>query len=202
MTSAMQQPGLLRQRDDVSVVPPIEPSDASLIADAVHNPLRFEPIFERHFAVIYRCLRRRVGDDLAQEFTAETFSRAFAQRERFDANAASAVPWLFGIAGNVLRMHHRSETRRLRAWARVAAQPSLPDNSVDQVTERHTDPRVAAALATLSADQREVLLLHAWAELSDAEIAEALGVNAATVRSRLARARARAARVLTEETRP
>jgi hypothetical protein len=51
-------------------------------------------------------------------------------------------------------------------------------------------PRVAQALASLPAAQRDVLLLHAWGELSQQEIATAMGLPAATVRSRLGRARA------------
>ena len=50
-------------------------------------------------------------------------------------------------------------------------------------------PRVAQALASLPAAQRDVLLLHAWGGLSQQEIAVALGLPAATVRSRLGRAR-------------
>ena len=52
-------------------------------------------------------------------------------------------------------------------------------------------PALALALATLRSDERDVLLLFAWAELTYAEIAEALGVPVGTVRSRLSRARAR-----------
>ena len=50
-------------------------------------------------------------------------------------------------------------------------------------------PRVAQALASLPVAQRDVLLLHAWGGLSQQEIAVALGLPAATVRSRLGRAR-------------
>ena len=50
-------------------------------------------------------------------------------------------------------------------------------------------PRVAHALASLPAAQRDARLLHAWGELSQQEIAGALGLPAATVRSRLWRAR-------------
>jgi RNA polymerase sigma factor (sigma-70 family) len=51
-------------------------------------------------------------------------------------------------------------------------------------------PRIAEALAALNPEQREVLLLHAWAELSHEEIAAALGIANGTARSRLSRARA------------
>ena len=50
-------------------------------------------------------------------------------------------------------------------------------------------PRVARALASLPAEQRDVLLLHAWGGLPDEEVAVALGLPAGTVRSRLWRAR-------------
>ena len=58
--------------------------------------------------------------------------------------------------------------------------------------------RVAGALARLDDDQRDVLLLHAWGELSNQEIAHALSVPAGTVRSRLARARATLQRALAD----
>jgi RNA polymerase sigma-70 factor (ECF subfamily) len=51
-------------------------------------------------------------------------------------------------------------------------------------------PRIGAVLADIVAEQREVLLLHAWADLSHEEIASALDIPAGTVRSRLSRARA------------
>jgi len=50
-------------------------------------------------------------------------------------------------------------------------------------------PQLAQALGVLSQDQRDVLLLHAWADLSNEEIASALGVPTGTIRSRLSRAR-------------
>ena len=51
-------------------------------------------------------------------------------------------------------------------------------------------PRLARALGLLSQDQRDVLLLHAWADLSSEEIANIMSVPAGTIRSRLSRARA------------
>jgi RNA polymerase sigma-70 factor, ECF subfamily len=84
--------------------------------------------------------------------------------------------------------------RRLRAYARVVPDPAGPDVG-DGVAER-LDAAVAArraalAVADLPAEQREVLLLFAWAELDYAGIARALGVPPGTVRSRLHRARQR-----------
>lgn len=170
------------------------PSDREVILASRERPERFEAVFDRHAATIYRHLRRRVGSTLAEELAAETFARAFRARHRFDPRCESAVPWLFGIAANLLRMHRRVEERRLRAYARAAEcsvqySPSADsDHRIDALALR---PALADALASLPAGQREVLLLHAWARLSHEEIAAALEISAGTVRSRLHRARTR-----------
>ncbi|MGH3607045.1 MAG: RNA polymerase sigma factor, partial [Pseudonocardiaceae bacterium] len=66
----------------------------------------FEEVFERHVGALIRYLRLRVGDSLAEELAAETFVRAFQARGRFDAGRESALPWLYGIAANLIRTHH------------------------------------------------------------------------------------------------
>lgn len=72
----------------------------------------------------------------------------------------------------------------LRAYARTGVDP------VHAEDEPAADSReLAAALAELGRDEREILLLHAWAELTDAEIAAALDLPVGTVKSRLSRAR-------------
>jgi RNA polymerase sigma factor (sigma-70 family) len=89
--------------------------------------------------------------------------------------------------------------RQLRAYARVVPDPAAPDIG-DGVAERidaaAAGRRAALAVADLPAEQREVLLLVAWAELDYAGIASALGVPPGTVRSRLHRARQRLRRQL------
>lgn len=79
----------------------------------------------------------------------------------------------------------------LRAYARTGDDPVLAeeDVSLDRLAARALQPRLAAALADLRREERDVLLLHAWAELSDAEIADSLALPIGTVKSRLSRAR-------------
>lgn len=79
----------------------------------------------------------------------------------------------------------------LRAYARSGVDPVLTEEetSLDRLSAQAERPVVAAALAELRREEREVLLLHAWAELSDAEIATALSLPVGTVKSRLSRAR-------------
>jgi RNA polymerase sigma factor (sigma-70 family) len=142
----------------------------------------FEELFEDHFDAIYGYLARRVGPELARDLAAETFTRAYAGRKRFDPQRGEPRAWLFGIANNLLRHHYRDEERRLQALARV----DVPrDEAVSD------EPPVAEALSVLSREERDVLLLFAWADLSYEQIAEALALPIGTVRSRLNRARTR-----------
>jgi RNA polymerase sigma-70 factor (ECF subfamily) len=93
--------------------------------------------------------------------------------------------WLFGITTNLLRAHWREEQHLLLLEARIVAEPGPPTERDDDAFAGWVAPRLALALKVLSQDQRDALLLHAWADLSDQEIASALGVPAGTIRSRL-----------------
>jgi RNA polymerase sigma factor (sigma-70 family) len=161
------------------------PPDADAIRRSVAEPDSFGLVFDRHFQAVYAYAVRRVGEAVAEEVAAETFLRAFERRERYDAERADALPWLLGIATNVMRRHWRSERRRLAAYARTGiARPGEPPEVAGEVL---------AAVAALPRRQREVLLLWAWADLSYQDISVALGLPVGTVRSRLARARSRIA---------
>ncbi len=93
-------------------------------------------------------------------------------------------PWLYGIAANVMRHHWRKESRMLRAYARTGVDPVCAEDEPAEDTRE-----LAAALAELRRDEREILLLTAWAQLTDVEIAAALDLPIGTVKSRLSRAR-------------
>ena len=149
--------------------------------------------YEAYAADVYRYVARRLGDTLAADVTAETFRIAVQRAESFDATAAHPRAWLYGIATNVIRVHWRTEQRRLRAMERDAARtvrtldPLLDaDGRIDAVPELAA---VLALVAELSADDRDLLTLTAWEGCSYAETAAALGIPVGTVRSRLHRIR-------------
>jgi RNA polymerase sigma factor (sigma-70 family) len=180
---------------DAQGAAPAVRSDAAIIAASIGDPQAFTALFARHFDAIDRWLHRRVGTPLAEDLAAETFTRAFDHRERFDPAFADARPWLFGIAANLVHDHQRAELRRLRALARVerweAGSEDLAAGAVARADAALAGPAVAAALARLRAEERDVLLLVAWAGLEYDEVATATGVPIGTVRSRLHRARRR-----------
>jgi RNA polymerase sigma-70 factor (ECF subfamily) len=153
----------------------------------------FEAAFRQHFPLVYRFLSRRVGTAIAEDLAAETFATAYRRRASFEPGQGSLRSWLYGIAINLVRNHWRAERHLLELDARLVPEIDLSDSSdaIDQrVTAAFLAPRLAAALGLLTRDQRDVLLLFAWAELSHEEIAAALQIAPGTARSRLSRARA------------
>jgi RNA polymerase sigma factor (sigma-70 family) len=169
-------------------------SDAEAIALSLESPGAFAGVFARHHPAVHRYLARRLGADLADELAAETFAVAFARRGRYDSAFADARPWLFGIATKLAHRHWRREERELRAYARTGVDVTVP--SAEERVAARADSAVAgralaAALAGLTAKERDVLLLYAWEQLDQPEIAAALAISLGTVKSRLHRARTR-----------
>jgi RNA polymerase sigma factor (sigma-70 family) len=169
-----------------------ELSDAELIERSRREPDCFAAIFDRHAAEILRYVHARLGPDLAEDITAETFLAAFRRRDRYDTGRADARPWLYGIAVRLIGKHRRYETRYRRLLQAAPADRSTEDpgdRSADRVTAQQLRPRLAAVLDDLPGRDRELLLLVAWAGLSYAEAAQALGLTTGAVRSRLHRIR-------------
>jgi RNA polymerase sigma factor (sigma-70 family) len=167
-------------------------TDGEAIAASLTEPRAFGVVFERHFGVILRYLRRRLDDQPAEEATAQTFFVAFDERGRFDRERADARPWLFGIATNVARRHRRSEVRELRAVAALAGETTTADDGAEaKLDAERMRGALARCLADLPAEESDVLYLLVWAELDQPEIAAALEIPLGTVKSRLSRARKR-----------
>jgi RNA polymerase sigma factor (sigma-70 family) len=172
-------------------------SDRDLIEHSLEEPAAFEEIFDRHFTAVHRYVARRLSRYCADDVAAQVFCVAFDKRRQFVEQRPNCpvAPWLFGIATNLVRRHRRDERRQLRAYAKVGAEavaPDSPDDAADRLDARRAGPAMARALASLSADERDVLLLYALADLDYQGIAEALEIPIGTVRSRLFRARAHA----------
>ncbi|WP_246173218.1 RNA polymerase sigma factor [Arthrobacter gandavensis] len=152
----------------------------------------FGELYDRHAASVFRYAARRAGEFAADDVTGETFLVAWERLGSYDLNHPDARPWLFGIATNLLRRHHRTESRMLKSAAKAALRDAVPDES-ERVASR-TDAfvatgKIAAALKAMPAIDRDTLLLYAWGDLTYEGIAEALEVPVGTVRSRLNRAR-------------
>jgi RNA polymerase sigma-70 factor (ECF subfamily) len=168
-------------------------SDAEIVVRSMNAAEAFAALFDRHASAVHRYLARRIGQAVADDLLAQTFLVAFERRDAYDTDRTDARPWLYGIATNLLRRHHREEVRLFRALSRLSADPGNAGCHADRVAERvdagAVSRELAAALVGLKQPDRDVLLLYAWADLRYEEIARALDIPVGTVRSRLHRAR-------------
>jgi RNA polymerase sigma-70 factor (ECF subfamily) len=162
-------------------------SDAELIESSLVDARAFGVIFDRHFRAIFRFLRGRVGRQLAEDLASETFVVAFRRRASYDLSRDDARPWLYGIAVNLVREYRRAEERRLRACSRV---PADLGSALDEPNE-HLDPSVAAALLELTHEERNLILLLTWADLTYEQLGAALDLPVGTIRSRVSRVRSK-----------
>jgi RNA polymerase sigma factor (sigma-70 family) len=124
----------------------------------------------------------------------EVFIAALSTSSRVVAHdSGSALPWLYGIALNVLRKHFQ----KTRPAHEVASDPGMDWDAVDDRLDAWAERgRLWAALSALSDSDRELLLLVAWEGLTPTEAAAALDISQTVARSRLHRARSRAMRAL------
>lgn len=168
--------------------------DGVTMAASVHDRSRFVVIHDQYAEDIYAYCARRVGHQVAEDLVADVFLTAFKNRAQFNPEEKNARPWLYGIAANLLLKHHRAQTRQLTAYRKASQLAATSTEEDIEQVERHLDAARSVALITefltaLPTDDKEALLLYAWAGLSYPEIARALDIPLGTVRSRIHRAR-------------
>lgn len=177
--------------------------DAELIRAARSDAAAFGVLYERHALRVYRWCFRRL-EWAASDLTAETFAQAWLSRDRFrDEHGGSAVPWLLGIARNVLRETIRLDRVETRARERLGLPLDLAAEEGYGAVEERLSPRVAlaAAVEELPEHEREALELRVLGELPYDQVAERLAIQPAAARLRVSRALRRLALVTTREDR-
>lgn len=169
-------------------------TDAEVISSSWDNLEEFGVIFERHYDAVFAFVARRIYRREAADLTSAVFIKAIDLRRRYDTNRPDALPWLYGIARNVIG----DRFRRIRRSDRENFAVVSTWGATDQNSEAD-DRLVAAGIATelkeglgrLPASQREALMMSALEGLTYAEISRIQGVSPLTVGSRLTRARRR-----------
>jgi len=160
---------------------------------AAHDGAAFGELFERHSSAVYNhCFRRTGSWSTAEDLTSVVFLEAWRRRKEVQLYGDSVLPWLLAVANNATRNSNRSTRRHRRLLAKlVGASPSSRfDNDADQrIDDERAMTSILEKLSTLRIEEREILALCDWSNLSYAEAAAAIDVPIGTVRSRLSRAR-------------
>ncbi|MFF0389019.1 RNA polymerase sigma factor [Kitasatospora sp. NPDC004615] len=157
----------------------------------------FGVLFNEQHTAVLRYVRRRAGADSADDLAAEVFVVAW---RRWAEVPADPLPWLYGVARNVVANHLRGRGRAERLAARWEAEPLPP--APDVAEEVAARDGAHAAWARLGERDREVLALIAWECLGVRQAARSLGCNPATFSVQLLRARRRLRAALNESVSP
>jgi RNA polymerase sigma-70 factor, ECF subfamily len=168
----------------------VEPALAERDSETRSAPAAPKALFEELYrssrddvyAYVSGLLRDRSA---AEEVTATAFERAFRRWSRFDPERGSPRGWLFGIARNAAL----DELRRRGRHAEMVGEHIDPDapTGVDEAEAGLRRAALAAAVATLSPRERELVALKFFAGLSNSEIAAVIGVSESNAGTRLHR---------------
>lgn len=159
--------------------------DAETLARAQRGEREaFRALYERYADVVYAFVRRMLGDDAtAEDALQDTFMRVARSLSSFEPSGPAALStWILSLARRAALTPRRPPTATTTAREAEVAPAPVELGSVRR--------RLEEALGALSPEQREVFLLREMSQLAYDQIADAVGVDIGTVRSRLHRARA------------
>lgn len=165
-------------------------NDSELIAGArAGDRVAAHKLYERHAPRVYRLIYRSVGDEeMAREYTQDTFVRVFQRLDQYRGEAAFTT-WLHSVAMSMLFTGLRKVKRlrsRERELAMAEAHPA-PASSGDP----HLRDRLKNELERLPVRLRVPVVMHDVEGFTHREIAETLGIPEGTSKARLAEGRAR-----------
>jgi RNA polymerase sigma-70 factor (ECF subfamily) len=185
-------------------VPGPEPTDEALAARAAAgDEAAFEEIVTRYHARVFRLASRLTGNDAdAADVMQDTFLRAYRGLASF-RGASRFGTWLYRIATNAALAHRRARARRPSeslepylprfdgngAHAATPAELQVAARAEEVLDRRLLAEKARAGIERLPELYREAFVLRDLEELKTAEVADVLGLDPATVRQRVHRAR-------------
>jgi RNA polymerase sigma-70 factor, ECF subfamily len=160
-------------------------SDASLIGRLASDPTGdgLRTLYRRYGGELYGFALNALGDrGLAEEVVQDTFTNVWRNAERYDPERGSFRTWIYALARNrIVDLRRRASVRPSLAVPGTGEEPGAVDRALEDALLRW---QVAASLARLSPQHREVLRLAHFEALTMKEIAAALGLPLGTVKSR------------------
>ena len=151
-----------------------------------NEPQSFADAAEDHLGDVFAYLLYMTANrTAAEDLTGETFERALRSWRRFDPRRGTARSWLCQIARSVALDHLRSESRRRRREEQYVAGRALDERPP---FDNGLSPELEHGLRSLSAGEREVIVLRVVLELDGPTTARLLGVSPTACSTRLSRA--------------
>lgn len=195
-------PGWTGRRSPGPPGPSAPTTDAELLAAVPHDVAAYEAVYRRHVRRVtaFAAARCTSAEDVA-DVVAQTFVRLLGAAERYDPALGEPIAFVLGIARHVIGDLDRRTSRQRALVERLAGRDLLDDDDIERIEAAidaaRAAPRARQALAVVPPGERAVLGLVAEGH-SPTRAALELGITPGAARTRLARARRRARRHLTD----
>lgn len=154
--------------------------DQKLVQDAQQDPEKFGLLYDKYFDQIYRYVYRRVNDkETVQDLVSQSFYDALAHIKSFEWRGYPFSSWLYKIAHNNVLKWYREQSKGHKVNLDDIGE--LADLTVDQVRDasrKEKQLEVQMVIDQLDAEEREIIRLKFFEEVSNIEIAEIMGLSA------------------------
>jgi RNA polymerase sigma-70 factor, ECF subfamily len=149
------------------------------------DPEAFGLLYDEYVDQIFRYVYYKVGNFAdSQDLTGQTFLKAFENVDSYEMRDVAFSSWLYRIAHNLVVDYFRRESKRDNVP--IEEQPPQPDtrgNPVDKVLADLDSEHLYRAMRKLTHNQREVLVLKFIDNMSNAQVAEIMGISVGAVKS-------------------
>ena len=173
-----------------------------LQAAATGNANAFERLYDQTIGYVQALLRRMLPHGDIEDVVAELYFQAWRDAASFDADRGSAVTWLLTIARSraLDLLRHRKASPEVGGGEQTAVDTAPIDTAgpIDLLASLQANTRLHHALSQLSAQERWVLGLAYYRELSHREVSVATGLPLGSVKSLILRAQAKLRALLAE----
>lgn len=153
--------------------------DQKLVEEAKQNPEKFVLLYDKYFDQIYRYVYRRVSNgDVAHDLVSQTFYDALSHLKNYEWRGYPFSSWLYKIAhNNVLKWYRESQKTQVVGLDQAQEIVDLEINQFDQAVRKEEQDEIAKVLEELDSEEREIIRLKYFEEVSNIEIAEIMGVS-------------------------
>jgi RNA polymerase sigma-70 factor, ECF subfamily len=160
-----------------------EPTDADLIQRVAGGDANaFETLYHRYVRSVFGLALRRLGDRMrAEDAVQETFAAVWRSARTYRAERGPGAPWLYAVARNAIVDRARG---RQEPPGEVPDAASTEPSPEERAEASYVSWRVHRALSGLPENEREVIELAYYGELSQSEVAQFLGIPLGTVKTR------------------
>ncbi len=165
-------------RDDEQLVAQVQAGDTA----------QFGVLYDRYIEPIYRFVYIKTHEkETAEELTGDIFLKAFDRIASYRAGNRGFRAWLYGIARHRVIDYYR----RKRSTVSIEDAWDIPaqDGTVQETTDARLQfERLQECMAFLSQNERDILMLRVWEDMTHREIAAVLGKREAAVKKMFSRA--------------